>query len=55
MARSFSSQDEAEDEGNVDLTPLLDVVFIMLIIFIFTATFVKETGVEVNRVRPRRR
>ena len=49
MARSFSSQDEAEDEGNVDLTPMLDVVFIMLIFFIVTATFVKETGVEVNR------
>ncbi len=49
MARSFSSQDEAEDEGNVDLTPVLDVVFIMLIFFIVTATFVKETGVEVNR------
>ena len=48
MARSFSSQDEAEDEGNVDLTPMLDVVFIMLIFFIVTATFVKETGVEVN-------
>ncbi|WP_370300268.1 ExbD/TolR family protein [Abyssibacter sp.] len=49
MARSFSSQDEAEDEGNVDLTPMLDVVFIRLIFFIVTATFVKETGVEVNR------
>ena len=49
MARSFSSPDEAEDEGNVDLTPMLDVVFIMLIFFIVTATFVKETGVEVNR------
>lgn len=49
MARSFSSQDEAEEEGNVDLTPMLDVVFIMLIFFIVTATFVKETGVEVNR------
>ena len=49
MARSFSSQDDAEEEGNVDLTPMLDVVFIMLIFFIVTATFVKETGVEVNR------
>ena len=49
MTRSFSSQDDAEEEGNVDLTPMLDVVFIMLIFFIVTATFVKETGVEVNR------
>ena len=38
-----------EEEGAVDLTPMLDVVFIMLIFFIVTATFVKETGVEVNR------
>ena len=49
MARTFTSQDEAEEEGTVDLTPMLDVVFIMLIFFIVTATFVKETGVEVNR------
>ena len=49
MPRTFTSQDEAEEEGTVDLTPMLDVVFIMLIFFIVTATFVKETGVEVNR------
>lgn len=49
MARSYVSQDEADDEGTVDLTPMLDVVFIMLIFFIVTASFIKETGVEVNR------
>lgn len=38
-----------EEEGAVDLTPMLDVVFIMLIFFIVTATFIKETGVEINR------
>ncbi len=38
-----------EDEKVADLTPMLDVVFIMLIFFIVTATFIKETGVEVNR------
>lgn len=38
-----------EDEGAIDLTPMLDVVFIMLIFFIVTATFIKEAGVEVNR------
>jgi biopolymer transport protein ExbD len=47
--RSFSSDTGAEDEGAVDLTPMLDVVFIMLIFFIVTATFIKEAGVEVNR------
>ena len=39
---------EAE-ESEVNLTPMLDVVFIMLIFFIVTASFVKETGVEINR------
>ncbi|MFV0478690.1 MAG: ExbD/TolR family protein [Parahaliea sp.] len=39
----------AEDEAQIDLTPMLDVVFIMLIFFIVTASFIKETGVEVNR------
>jgi biopolymer transport protein ExbD len=49
MARSYVSQDDIEEEGAVDLTPMLDVVFIMLIFFIVTASFIKETGVEVNR------
>lgn len=40
---------EAEEESAVDLTPMLDVVFIMLIFFIVTAVFIKETGVEINR------
>lgn len=38
-----------EDESQVDLTPMLDVVFIMLIFFIVTSTFVKESGVDVTR------
>ena len=37
------------EEKVADLTPMLDVVFIMLIFFFVTATFIKETGVEVNR------
>jgi len=40
---------QQEDEKVADLTPMLDVVFIMLIFFIVTATFIKETGVEINR------
>ena len=39
----------AEEERQVDLTPMLDVVFIMLIFFIVTATFVKESGIDVTR------
>lgn len=38
-----------EDSGAIDLTPMLDVVFIMLIFFIVTASFVKEPGIQVNR------
>ncbi|WP_199609816.1 ExbD/TolR family protein [Flocculibacter collagenilyticus] len=38
-----------EEESNIDLTPMLDVVFIMLIFFIVTASFVKEAGIDVNR------
>ncbi|MCY3620357.1 MAG: biopolymer transporter ExbD [Gammaproteobacteria bacterium] len=36
-------------EDKVNLTPMLDVVFIMLIFFIVTATFVKEIGLDVNQ------
>ena len=43
--RRSSGQEEAE----VDLTPMLDVVFIMLIFFIVTASFVKEVGIELNK------
>ena len=37
------------DEKVADLTPMLDVVFIMLIFFIVTTSFVKEAGIEVNK------
>jgi biopolymer transport protein ExbD len=45
MKRHRSKQDESE----VNLTPMLDVVFILLIFFIVTASFVKEAGIDVNR------
>jgi len=37
------------EENEIDLTPMLDVVFIMLIFFIVTASFIKEAGIDVNR------
>jgi biopolymer transport protein ExbD len=37
------------DESEVNLTPMLDVVFIMLIFFIVTASFVKESGIDISR------
>lgn len=38
-----------ERDNDINLTPMLDVVFIMLIFFIVTASFVKEAGIDVNR------
>ncbi len=38
-----------EEKAAIDMTPMLDVVFIMLIFFIVTASFVKEAGIDVNR------
>ena len=38
-----------QEEAEINLTPMLDVVFIMLIFFIVTATFIRETGLDVNR------
>ncbi|MDH3637785.1 MAG: biopolymer transporter ExbD [Gammaproteobacteria bacterium] len=46
IGRGFTQED---DESFIDITPMLDVVFIMLIFFIVTATFVKEAGIDVNR------
>jgi biopolymer transport protein ExbD len=45
MKRRYRPQDEAE----INITPMLDIVFIMLIFFIVTTSFVKETGLEVSR------
>jgi biopolymer transport protein ExbD len=38
-----------EEDAYIDITPMLDIVFIMLIFFIVTATFVKESGIDVTR------
>ena len=44
-----SNRRRKSEESEVNMTPMLDVVFIMLIFFIVTASFVKEAGVDVNR------
>ena len=46
--RKIAKQQE-QGGAEIDLTPMLDVVFIMLIFFIVVASFIKEAGVEVNR------
>ena len=43
------AKEREQDGAEIDLTPMLDVVFIMLIFFIVVASFIKEAGVEVNR------
>jgi biopolymer transport protein ExbD len=39
----------AKREANIDIGPLMDMVFILLIFFVVTSTFTRETGVEVNK------
>jgi biopolymer transport protein ExbD len=46
--RKFAKEAE-EESADIDLTPMLDVVFIMLIFFIVVASFIKEAGIEVSR------
>ena len=47
--RKKHSLGEEEESEEINLTPMLDVVFIMLIFFIVTATFIKEAGIQVER------
>jgi biopolymer transport protein ExbD len=47
--RRGSNLQQDEEENEINLTPMLDVVFIMLIFFIVTASFIKEAGIDVNR------
>lgn len=49
---SRKNEKPAEEAQAIDLTPMLDVVFIMLIFFIVTATFIKETGAAKTLVFP---
>ena len=49
MRRNAISSAVKEEEAENNMTPMLDVVFIMLIFFIVTANFIKEPGLEINR------
>ena len=49
MRQRFWTPTQDEDEQEINVTPMLDVVFIMLIFFIVTASFVKESGIDVNK------
>ena len=49
MREMFRPGGDQEEEQEINVTPMLDVVFIMLIFFIVTASFVKESGLDVNK------
>lgn len=49
MRDSIQEELAEDEETEINLTPMLDVVFIMLIFFIVTAVFVKEPGIDVER------
>jgi biopolymer transport protein ExbD len=49
MAKSRYKVGGGGSGDEINVTPLMDIVFIMLIFFIVTSTFVKEPGVDINR------
>ncbi|MEA3305570.1 MAG: biopolymer transporter ExbD [Candidatus Omnitrophota bacterium] len=49
MARFREMTADDSNESGIDMSPLIDCVFILLIFFIVTTTFVEETGVEVDK------
>ena len=49
MRSKHAALQAEEEENEINLTPMLDVVFIMLIFFIVTASFIKEAGITVDR------
>jgi biopolymer transport protein ExbD len=49
MGQRFNSSNLADDASEVDISPLIDVVFILLIFFIVTTIFVEESGLQINK------
>lgn len=49
MGRLRGTTGDSEGDTGIDISPLIDCVFILLIFFIVTTTFVEETGVEVDK------
>jgi len=47
--RRRANRSSTDQSADIDMTPMLDIVFIMLIFFIVTTSFVKESGIDVNR------
>ena len=49
MARAIAANIDNQRGDEINLTPMLDVVFIMLIFFVVTASFIKEAGIDINK------
>ena len=49
MRKNYDTFLDSEEDQGIDMTPMLDIVFIMLIFFIVTTSFVRESGIEVNK------
>lgn len=49
--RRFRHATRFDNPGSIDISPLIDVVFLLLIFFIVTTVFVRETGVEISKPR----
>ena len=49
MKQGVTRTKDEEEAGEIDLTPMLDVVFILLIFFIVTSVFITEAGLDVNK------
>ena len=49
MKSGLLTKKDHEEAGEIDLTPMLDVVFILLIFFIVTSVFVTEAGIDVTK------
>lgn len=47
--RKRTHHHNGDEDAGIDMTPMLDIVFIMLIFFIVTTSFIKESGIDVNR------
>lgn len=47
--RRRTNRSSIDQSADIDMTPMLDIVFIMLIFFIVTTSFIKESGIDVNR------
>ena len=51
MFKAFDYIEETENKAEISMTPLIDMIFILLIFFVVTTTFTRETGIEVNKAR----